>query len=295
MTGFARAEGALPDGTLSWVWELRTVNGKGLDIRLRLPSGFESLEAKVRQAAADRLTRGNLNVALSVTHTSDANGYRVNEAFLDHLIAMAAEKASHLPPAVGQASLDGLMAVKGVVESADPAPKTEEDLSTRSRALLDGLSDAFDSLVEARSDEGRHLAILLSQQLDEMETLAAAAKSSTALQPAALKARLKSNVETLMDFSPALSEDRLVQEAALLVTKADVREELDRLNAHVAQGRELLAKGEPCGRRLEFLSQEFNREANTLCSKSSDVALTKTGLDLKAVIDQFREQIQNVE
>lgn len=295
MTGFARTEGTVPDGTVSWVWELRTVNGKGLDIRMRLPSGFESLEPKVRQAAADHLTRGNLNVALSVSYETAAGGYCVNEDFLDQLITLAAAKAADLPANVGQASLDGLMAVRGVVEVADPDPKTDEERVERAQALLAGLTQALEALVQARAEEGQHMSSLLGAQLDEMESLTAAAKSSAATQPDALKARLKANVEALLEGSTALPEDRLIQEAAVLATKADVREELDRLVAHIAQGRDLLNKGEPCGRRLEFLSQEFNREANTLCSKSTDADLTKIGLDLKAVIDQFREQIQNVE
>lgn len=295
MTGFARAEGVALDGAMTWVWELRCVNGKGLDVRLRLPSGFEALEPKVRQAAADRLARGNLSAGLSTTYAAGAGGYQVNEAYLDSLIELAGEKAQQLPATVGQASLDGLMAVKGVVDLSDPTAKTDDERAAQTQALLSGFAMAVESLVKAREEEGEHLHALVSQQLADMETLAEAAASSAAAQPEALKKRLKEQVETLLDTSPALPEDRLTQEVALLATKADVREELDRLTAHIAQGRSLLATGGPCGRRLEFLSQELNREANTLCSKSTDAALTKIGLDLKAVIDQFREQIQNVE
>ncbi len=295
MTGFARSEGVAQNTALSWVWELRTVNGKGLDIRLRLPSGLDALEPKVRQAAAGHLARGNLNVVLTIGFTDSASGYRVNEDFLDELIAVANRKASSLPAGIGPASLDGLIAVRGVVEPADPTPKSDEDLAARTTALLAGLDEAFDSLVQARRDEGQHLAGMLAGQLAEMESLTAEAKATAATQPEALKARIKTQVDTMLEVSPALPEERLAQEAALLATKADVREELDRLAAHIAQGRDLLTKGSPCGRRLEFLSQEFNREANTLCSKSTDSDLTKVGLNLKAVIDQFREQIQNVE
>ncbi len=295
MTGFARSEGVAQNAALSWVWELRTVNGKGLDIRLRLPSGLDALEPKVRQAAAGHLARGNLNVVLTIGFTDSASGYRVNEDFLDELIAVANRKASSLPAGIGPASLDGLIAVRGVVEPADPTPKSDEDLAARTTALLAGLDEAFDSLVQARRDEGQHLAGMLAGQLAEMESLTAEAKATAATQPEALKARIKTQVDTMLEVSPALPEERLAQEAALLAPKADVREELDRLAAHIAQGRDLLTKGSPCGRRLEFLSQEFNREANTLCSKSTDSDLTKVGLNLKAVIDQFREQIQNVE
>ena len=295
MTGFARSEGVAQDCELSWVWELRTVNGKGLDIRLRLPPGLDALEPKVRQAVAGRLARGNLSVALSFSYADSANGYRLNEDFLDDLIAIAARKASALPEGVSPASLDGLLAVKGIVEPADPAPKSNDERDARTDALLVGLNAALESLVQARSEEGQHLAGLLSSQLDEMETLADAAKATAATQPDYLRARMKAQIETLLEASPALPEERLAQEAALLATKADVREELDRLTAHIAQGRAQLAEDGPCGRRMEFLCQEFNREANTLCSKSTDAALTKIGLNLKAVIDQFREQIQNVE
>ncbi|MFL2769818.1 MAG: YicC/YloC family endoribonuclease [Rhodospirillaceae bacterium] len=295
MTGFARTDGTLSDGTLSWAWELRAVNGKGLDIRMRLPSGFESLEPKVRQAATDHLVRGNLNIGLSVNYSQGADNYHVNEEFLDQLIRIAAEKASSLPENVGNASLDGLLAIRGVIEASDSDPKTAEERDFLDETLIEGLSKAFYSLVRARSEEGQHLQSVLTHQLDEMESLTLAAKSAAATQPDALKVRLKASVDTLLSGSSALSPERLAQEVAVLATKADVREELDRLSTHIAQGRDLIGKGEPCGRRLEFLAQEFNREANTLCSKSTDVDLTKIGLDLKAVIDQFREQIQNVE
>ena len=295
MTGFARKEGTSPDHGLAWVWEVRSVNGKGLDLRLRLPPGHEGLEPMIRQAAQNKLVRGNLNITLTVTYSGSAGGYQINQDFLDRLIALAEQKAATLPSGVGPATLDGLMAIKGVVEAADPAAQPEEQRTTRTAALLSGFDEALDSLIQARAEEGQHLMESLSSQLDEMDSLSAKAKNAAASQPEALRERLKAQVNDLLDTAPSLPEDRLIQEAALLATKADVREELDRLTAHIAQGRDLVARGSPCGRRLEFLSQEFNREANTLCSKSTDPALTVIGLDLKAVIDQFREQIQNVE
>ncbi len=295
MTGFARTEGTIADGALSWVWELRSVNGKGLDIRLRLPAGFEGLEPKIRQTAGECLARGNLTISLTVTFSGGEDSYRINQDFLDHLIALAENKAHFLPSNVGPATLDGLMAVKGVVEAADPTAKTEEDNAARSKALIQGLQDALASLISARADEGQHLENLLRNQLKDMDGLVQSAQTCAANQPDALKARLKSQVEALLETSAALPEERLAQEAAILATKADVTEELDRLTGHISQGRALLDGGSPCGRKLEFLSQEFNREANTLCSKSTDADLTKIGLDLKAVIDQFREQIQNFE
>lgn len=295
MTGFARSEGIALNGSLSWVWELRSVNGKGLDVRLRLPPGLDELEPKIRKAAAESLARGNVSLNLSVTYTDSTAGHRVNEAFLDSLIEVATRKALEHGGSVAPARMDGLLSVKGVVETSDPEPKSQDQRLERSDALLAGLSRALEALVEARAEEGGHLSALLSSQIDTIETLAAKAGQTAALQPDALKARIKTQVDALLEASPALSEERLAQEAALLATKADVREELDRLSAHIAQGREMLGKGSPCGRRLEFLSQELNREANTLCSKSSDPDLTTIGLDLKAVIDQFREQILNVE
>lgn len=295
MTGFARSEGLALNGALSWTWELRSVNGKGLDIRLRLPSGLEALEPKVKQATASRLARGNLNITLSVAYTAEASGYRINHTLLDSLIETAALKGGEQVDRIAPPRLDGLMAIKGVVEAADPEPQSEGERQARTKVLLDGFGQALDGLVEARAAEGAHLADLIANQMTSIEVHNAAAAASTAAQPEALKARMRAQVDALLEASPSLSEDRLVQEAALLATKADIREEIDRLAAHVAQGRDLLGKGSPCGRKFEFLSQEFNREANTLCSKSTDTALTQIGLDLKAVIDQFREQIQNVE
>ncbi|MDE0800364.1 MAG: YicC family protein [Rhodospirillaceae bacterium] len=295
MTGFSRSEGLALNGSLSWVWELRSVNGKGLDVRLRLPPGLETLEPMVRKSVADRLARGNLNMTLSVSYRDSGLGYRINEEFLDRLIELAKRKAIEHAPDVLPASMDGLFGLKGVIEPSDPEPKPEEERQDRSDALLDGLSQALGSLIEARAEEGAHMATLLSSQIDDIETHCRRAAEMAATQPDALRNRIKAQVDALLEASPALSEARLAQEAALLAAKADVREELDRLSAHVAQGRELMARGSPCGRRLEFLSQEFNREANTLCSKSSDADLTKIGVGLKVVIDQFREQIQNVE
>ncbi|MDG2242938.1 MAG: YicC family protein [Rhodospirillaceae bacterium] len=295
MTGFARSEGVALNGVLTWVWELRSVNGKGLDVRLRLPPGLEGVEAPVRRVAANKIARGNLTLNLTINAVGSGSGFRINEDFLDELIELAKRKAGNNAGDIGPANLDGLISVKGVVETADPEPKSETERQARMDAVLEGLEQAIGSLVEARASEGAHLANLLSSQLDQMEGLMSQATSNAAIRPDELKLRVKKQVEALLDASQSLSEDRLAQEAALLATKADVREELDRLTAHIAQGRELMERGSPCGRRLEFLSQEFNREANTLCSKSSDADLTAIGLELKAVIDQFREQIQNVE
>lgn len=291
MTGFARAEGSI--GDLRWVWEVKSVNGRSLDVRCRLPTGFDAFDPVVRAAVAERCRRGNVSAALTVTRvTGSAGQIRINRELLDQLLGLAQElrgQAEVAPP-----RLDGLLAVKGVVELVDEE-ETEEVRVAHEDALRAGLAEVLDALGAMRLQEGARLAKLALGHLDDIERLHVAATATAAAQPENLKARLKAQVEALLDASPALPPDRLVQEAALLAAKSDVREELDRLAAHVAAARALLAAGGPIGRKLDFLCQEFNREANTLCSKSSDVELTRIGLDLKAAIEQLREQVQNIE
>ena len=296
MTGFARGEGVdapeLHPG-LHWAWELKSVNGRNLEVRCRLPPGFEALEPVARAAVAERCKRGNVTVNLTLARGSEPPRVRINRELLDQLIALAGELQGRInaePP-----RLDGLISVRGVVEVVEEAEPSEEQRTERTSRLTASLGRAIEALVAMRRDEGRKLAGLVGAHLDGIESLCARAAATAAAQPAALKARLKQQVEALLDASPALPEERLAQEAALLVTKADVREELDRLAAHVAAARKLLAEGGAVGRKFDFLCQEFNREANTLCSKSADVELTAIGLDLKATIDQLREQVQNIE
>jgi uncharacterized protein (TIGR00255 family) len=298
MTGFARTEGRITAGTpLAWTWEVRSVNGKSLDVRLRLPHGFDSLEIPSRQNATATFTRGSLTLALNVASEAGSGDTGIDEAVLDSLIALAARKAGefgNIGRTIAPASLDGLMALaKG--RGGQESPLDAETLSVRDAALLAGLAGALKALAAARREEGARLVPVLIGHLDMIETLCREAERHAAMQPAALRDALVAQLRELACEVPALSPDRLAQEAALLAAKADVREELDRLTAHVMQARELLAKGEPCGRRLDFLAQEFNREANTLCSKSADAAFTKIGLDLKTAIDQLREQVQNIE
>lgn len=304
MTGYARADGRCAVAGLpvpfNWAWEAKSVNGKGLDIRVRVPPGFDSLELAVRQAAAARLNRGSVTVGLQVTFDAAANGPKLNEPLLDAVISLAMKKAAALPQrALGTllapASLDGLLALRGVLDSTDTAITDAAVLAVRDKALLEGVTAVLEGLTASRRDEGARLAPVVAGHLDEIETRYAEARDLAALQPAALQARIMQAAAELMAGIPALTPERLAQEAALLALKADVREELDRLSSHVAQARQLLAEGAPCGRKLDFLSQEFNREVNTLCSKSTDVALTRIGLGLKAAVDQFREQIQNIE
>jgi uncharacterized protein (TIGR00255 family) len=290
MTGFARADGE--NGASRWHWELRSVNGKGLDVRFRLPQGFEGMEARLREEMARHLKRGNVQASLTLERQKSGSALRVNEDALNVVIAAMqslSERIELMPPRP-----EGVLALKGVLETAD-VEDVEEDQAEAEKLLIASFGVAAASLAKARAEEGAKLQSVLSAQVDTIERLTAEAAASPAASVDALRARLKAQVSELLAASPSLNEDRLAQEAALLATKADVREELDRLTAHVAQARELMAGNEPAGRRLDFLTQEFNREANTLCSKAADVALTRIGLELKAVIDQLREQIQNVE
>ena len=295
MTGFARSEGRLGAPTpLAWVWEARSVNNKGLDVRLRVPPGFESLDPGARQIVAESISRGSVSFNLTITVEQDTGDVRINEPLLDRLIGLAAEKAKSLPAGISPAQLDGLMSIKGVIE-AHTSTVAAEAAAARDRALLDGLKRAVADLNRARHQEGDRLVPIIKGQLATIADLVGRAGASAAAQPETLKAKLGRQIAELGDSVPALTPERFAQEVALLLVKGDIREEIDRLTAHIAQARDLIAQGGPCGRRLDFLSQEFNREANTLCSKSQDVALTRIGLDLKATIDQFREQIQNLE
>jgi uncharacterized protein (TIGR00255 family) len=290
MTGFARADGSAAGSR--WTWELRSVNGKGLDVRLRLPPGLERLELPVRERAAKRLSRGSCSFALSLHRDVAEVGLRVNTAALDAVIAAfdsIAARVHAAPP-----SLDGILAIRGVLETSDG----DEDEATRAAldaAVLADLDAALDALVAARAGEGEAIARVLEGHLDRIEALARAAEESPTRTVEAIRARLARQVQDLLDAVPQLDPQRLHQEAVLIATRADIREELDRLFAHVDQARVLIAEGGPVGRRLDFLSQEFNRESNTLCSKANDRELTAIGLDLKAVVDQLREQVQNIE
>ena len=290
MTGFARQEGA--DAALSWTWEVKSVNGKSLDIRFRLPPGYESLDAPVRALVPQHCARGNLQIGLSFQAGAQEQRFRINQALLDQLIGLAADMKAR--EGVQAPRLDGLLAVRGVVELAEEE-ESAEVRAARDQLLLADLTQAIKALVVARRAEGKRLKTLLEGHLARITTLVTAAEESAAAQPEALRERLRLQLEELLAAAPALPEDRLAQESAVLIAKADVREELDRLKAHLAAAADLLAGGGPIGRRLDFLCQEFNREANTLCAKAADVALTGIGLELKSVIDQLREQVQNLE
>ena len=291
MTGFARAQGQAEACT--WTWEIKSVNGKGLDVRCRLPYGFDGLEPVARERLAKRFRRGSIGLNLNVQRTRTDSGYRVNTDVLEQVLALLPEIEKRLPGA-GPTRADGLLALRGVIEQVEDEPD-EEARKALEAAMLANLDEALGSLAAMRAEEGRRLNDVLSGQLDGLAGLASDAGKLAALQPDAIRERLRTQVETLLEAASALPEERLLQEVAVLAAKADIREELDRLDAHIEAARELLGGDGAVGRKLDFLCQELNREANTLCSKSADVDLTRLGLDLKAAIEQFREQVQNIE
>jgi uncharacterized protein (TIGR00255 family) len=290
MTGFARHE-AVAEG-IDFVWELRSVNGKGLDMRLRLPPGFEPIEAALRRLAASRLSRGNIQASLQLRRDAMLPEFVVNEAMLHQVLALSSQLVAdgHAAPP----SADGILAIKGVVDVAETRPDPETE-ARRHEAVKQGFAAGLDALASARESEGEALRTILGQRIDEIASLGDRAERDPARSVEAIRQRLVSQVADLLDSEARLDEARLHQEVALLAARADIREELDRLRAHVEAARSLLAEGGPIGRRLDFLSQEFNRESNTVCSKSNATSLTAIGLELKVVIDQFREQVQNLE
>jgi uncharacterized protein (TIGR00255 family) len=290
MTVFARATGELDGAAIAW--EMRSVNGKGLDIRLKLPPGFERIEMPARQAAQKRFSRGNIQATLTFARVGLATQPVVNEEFLKDIAALAKRLQSQFGCA--PATADGLLALRGVLDVPETidAPETLEAIDA---AILAVLERALDGLAASREGEGAALQVLLAGHLDAIEALTLKAEADTSREPAIIRERIAAQVRLLMDAAPQLDEQRLHMEAAFLATKADIREEIDRLKTHVASGRALLATGTAAGRKLDFLSQEFNRESNTLCSKSNAASVTAIGLELKAVVDQFREQVQNLE
>jgi uncharacterized protein (TIGR00255 family) len=287
MTGFARAAGST--GPVHWAWEVRSVNGRGLEVRLRVPNGYDAVGEVARTALQKTLARGQCQLNLTLTRPDATPRVRINETLLAELAAAIARVPR--PEGLAPATLDGLLGIRGVIESEEEPGADAEALA---RDLAEGVVRLVTDLVEARRAEGRALRTIIDGQLAEMGRLTQGAEACPARKPEAVKARLAAAVATLLE-SGNLDPDRLHQEAVLLAAKADVREELDRLKAHLASAAELLAAGGPIGRKLDFLAQELGREANTLCAKANDVTLSRIGLDLKAVVEQFREQVQNVE
>jgi len=290
MTGFARAQGSL--GPWSYVWELKSVNSKGLDLRLRTPPNFDAIEIKARAVLSAQLARGSVVANLTAKRADEEAAVRVNRAALDKLLAVLDDVPLHAN--LAPASLDGLLSVRGVLEVVEPQDD-EAQRAALEAGVMAALESGLDALLASRRAEGAALAKVLQERLDRIGALAARADALPARHPDAIRERLAQQIARLMESTDGLDSARLHQEAVLIAVKADIREELDRLKAHVESGRKLLSEGGPIGRRLDFLAQELGRETNTLCAKSNDSTLTAIGLDLKIEVEQWREQVQNIE
>jgi uncharacterized protein (TIGR00255 family) len=290
MTGFARGHGE--SAGYAWAWEIKSVNTKGLDLRLRMPTGWDAIEPPVRAKATDVLARGTIYATLTVERRGAPAQVRVNEDVLAAVLAAV----KHLSGRVDaeRPRLDGLLNIKGVVDVVD-AEEREDERRAVEAAVVSGFAKVLTDLVEMRRREGDALGRILSARLDEITALIARAETAAARRPELIKQRIAEQVALLLDTSDRFDADRLHQEAVLIAAKADVREELDRLASHVEQAQGMVSKGGSVGRRLDFLSQEFNRESNTLCAKANDAELTNIGLALKGAVEQFREQVQNLE
>ncbi len=290
MTGFARSQGA--NGPYAFEWELKSVNAKGFDLRVRLPPGWDELEAITKKRAGEVLSRGTVYANLNVKRANATSTVRVNEEVLASIVKVAGVLAGKIDAVAP--SIDGLLAIKGVIEVVEPETDEEQDKAARAAAAA-AFDQALLDLVQMRQREGTTLGLILIQRMDEIEQLTRKAEAAPGRKPEAIKLRLAEQIAALLEASDRFDPDRLNQEALLIAAKADIREELDRIASHISQARELIAKGGPIGRRLDFLAQEFNREVNTCCSKSNDLELTNTGLEMKNVVEQFREQVQNLE
>ncbi|MGH6814902.1 MAG: YicC/YloC family endoribonuclease [Hyphomicrobiaceae bacterium] len=295
MTGFGRSNGVA--GLTAWHWEVRSVNGRGLDVRVRLPNGFEDVEPRLRESVARYFVRGSLTVTLVLKREEGNVAVRLNSAAFEQTIAAAGEAwalAREKLDGVEQPRIDGLLALKGVLEFVE-RKDSEVEAQSLANAILASSETALEAVVAARLEEGRRLAAVLLDRLADIERLLEVIGACEARRPEAIHERLAEQVGRLLKTTAAFDAARLHQEAVLLATRSDIAEELKRLQAHVAAARDLIAAGEPAGRRLDFLTQEFMREANTLCAKAYDGDITRAGLALKAVIDQMREQAQNIE
>jgi uncharacterized protein (TIGR00255 family) len=290
MTGFARSQGGA--GGYGWAWEIRSVNAKGLDLRLRLPPGWDAIEQPVRARIGEVLARGTLHATLNVEREGAAPVVKVNEDVLQAVIATLNSLSGRIeaePP-----RLDGILAIKGVIEVTDAA-ESEAERTAAQAAVIKSFEATLGELTKMRRHEGEVLGRVLGARLDEISTLVACAEAAPGRKPEAIRARLTEQIAELLEASERFDPDRLHQEAILIASKADVREELDRLTAHVAQATKTIRDGGAVGRRLDFLAQELNRETNTLCAKANDMELTNIGLELKSLVEQFREQVQNLE
>ncbi len=291
MTGFGRAQGEIE--AISWIWELRSVNGRGLDVKLRLPSGLDGLEAGLKETAAKILKRGNVSGTLTIKREA-ASGLTADLAALERVKELAIELADNIPGALPPRA-ELLLALPGVMRNVSAQDDSDELKAALAEAVQAGFAEALAGLVASRAAEGARLAGIVGAVIDEVAALKDAAAVEAATQPGLHMEKLKAQLAEILGSTPGLPEEKLAQEVALLATKSDVREELDRLAAHIASARELLTEAANVGRKLDFLMQEFNREVNTLCSKSASLPLTAIGLKLKAAVEQLREQVQNIE
>jgi uncharacterized protein (TIGR00255 family) len=290
MTGFARTTGTWRE--LTWVWEIKSVNGKALDLRFRLPGGYDAVEIAARALAAPHVKRGNLQINLAVQGGAASNNLKINGVLLDQLVAVAESLRDRMGSAPIQA--ENLLALRGVLE-ADEGVLSEQDTKERDAAVLESFETVVVAVAQSRRDEGARLHAILSAQLLRIAELTDAARDNPSRSVEAIRQRLSDQVARLLEQSDSFDPQRLHQEAMMLATRADIQEELDRLDSHIAAAHVLMTAREPVGRKFDFLTQEFNREANTLCSKANDPSLTNIGLDLKTTIDQLREQVQNIE
>ena len=290
MTGFARTSGQFERDR--WTWEAKSINGRSLDVRVKAPYGYDRIELPTKKLASERLGRGSVSLTLTIESERTASTLQINRSLLDDLIALHGEMVGRVAPDLPK--IETLLTVKGVVEAAESA-ETEDDTEKRELAIMQGLTEVLDGLIASRGAEGDRLHALIEDYVSNLENLCRDARNSDGARVNDIRDKLRRQLDELLETPNSVNEERLAQEVAILATKADVREEIDRLEAHCAASRNLLADSGPAGRRLDFLCQELNREANTLCSKSASEELTRIGLEMKAVIDQFREQAQNVE
>ena len=290
MTGFSRSEGLHDTG--KWVWELRSVNNKGLDVRLRLPYGFEAIEVDCKKAVVSAFSRGSIQVSLQFSKEGSENLPTINPAALEAVLNAAAqlqEKIGAAPPTV-----DGILSIKGILEITE-VDLSEEEIASRNLEVLSGLKVAISELTIARESEGKAIVAVMNDQVSKISALVTTIEADPSRTPEAIRTRLQRQLAPLLEEGNELDPQRLHQEAAYLATKADLREELDRLIAHVVAGQKLLSSNGSAGRKLDFLAQEFNRECNTICSKSNAPSVTGLGLEMKIIVDQLREQTQNLE
>ena len=290
MTGFARSHGVA--GAYAWAWEIKSVNAKGLDLRFRIPGGWDAVEVPSRTRGTETLSRGTVYANLTVERKGTQPTVKVNEPVLGAVLSALKGLSGQVQAA--PPTLDGILSLKGVMEVTEEDESEQEHRAAEAEIVF-GFEEALVALLNMRRAEGKTLGGLLSKRLDEIAVLSTRAEHAPGRKPEAIKARLAEQVSALLQASERFDSDRLYQEAVLLAAKADIREELDRLSSHVAQAKKLLVHGGAIGRKLDFLAQELHRESNTLTAKANDLELTNIGLELKGVVEQFREQVQNLE